>query len=118
MDNLDCLRHQPFSKLNAIFNTSTASAWQPIVDGDFIARWASIQLAEGDFVKVPVIDGANTDEGTAFGPVRICPCSFLRFLIRSNHRYRSASTARKTLLTLQPAMLKDRTSAHNLLQGC
>ena len=63
IDNLDCLRHVPFVKLNNIFNTSTSSDWQPIVDGDFIARWASIQLAEGDFVKVPILDGANTDEG-------------------------------------------------------
>ena len=57
-DNLDCLRHVPYDELNDIFNTSTATEWQPIVDGDFIARWASIQLSEGDFVKVPVIDGA------------------------------------------------------------
>ena len=69
IDSLDCLRHVPFSKLNKILNTTTASYWQPIVDGDFIARWASIQLKEGDFVKVPILDGANTDEGTAFGPI-------------------------------------------------
>ena len=68
IDNLECLRHVPYSKLNNILNTTTASQWQPIVDGDFIARWASIQLEEGDFVKVPILDGANTDEGTAFGP--------------------------------------------------
>lgn len=68
IDTLECLRHVPFSKLNDLFNTSTATYWQPVVDGDFIARWASIQLKEGDFVKVPIIDGANTDEGTAFGP--------------------------------------------------
>ena len=67
-DTLDCLRHLPFETLNKLFNTSDAGQWQPIVDGDFIARWASIQLEEGDFVKVPIIDGANTDEGTAFGP--------------------------------------------------
>lgn len=36
-----------------------------------IQRWGSIQLAEGDFVHVPIIDGANTDEGTAFGPTGI-----------------------------------------------
>lgn len=60
IDNLDCLRHVPYAKLNKLLNTTTAADWQPIVDGDFIARWASIQLAEGDFVKVPIIDGANT----------------------------------------------------------
>ncbi|KAI0477082.1 Alpha/Beta hydrolase protein [Xylariaceae sp. FL0804] len=71
IDNLDCLRHVPFDTLNALVNTSTSAAWSPIVDGDFIARWGSIQLAEGAFVKVPIIDGANTDEGTAFGPTGI-----------------------------------------------
>lgn len=72
IDTLDCLRHAPYAAINAVFNTTAqADTWQPIVDGDFIARWASIQLAEGDFVKVPIIDGANTDEGTAFGPTGI-----------------------------------------------
>ena len=40
----------------------------PIVDGDFIARYTSEQLADGSFVHVPIIDGTNTDEGVAFGP--------------------------------------------------
>ncbi|KAK4547273.1 hypothetical protein LTR36_000928 [Oleoguttula mirabilis] len=71
-DTLDCLRHVPFATINAIFNTTTiADAWNPIVDGDIIARWSSLQLAEGAFVKVPIIDGANSDEGTAFGPTGI-----------------------------------------------
>ncbi len=68
IDNLDCLRALPYDKLNKLLNTTTASSWQPIVDGDFIARWGSIQLAEGAFVKVPIMDGANTDEGVSFGP--------------------------------------------------
>lgn len=67
-DTLDCLRHVPFQTLNNLLNTTLSSRWQPIVDGDFIQRFGSIQLAEGAFVKVPIIDGANTDEGTAFGP--------------------------------------------------
>ena len=71
IDTLDCLRHVPFEQLNAAINTTSAQQWAPIVDGDFIARWASIQLAEGDFVKVPIIDGANSDEGTAFGPYNV-----------------------------------------------
>lgn len=62
IDNFACLRSLPYNKLNKLLNTSTAAAWQPIVDGDFVARWGSIQLAEGAFVKVPILDGANTDE--------------------------------------------------------
>jgi carboxylesterase type B len=68
IDNLDCLRQVDFDTLNNLLNTSDASSWQPIVDGDFIARWGSIQLEEGAFVHVPILDGANTDEGTSFGP--------------------------------------------------
>lgn len=72
IDSLDCLRHLPFSTLNNIFNSSAFSAsFQPVVDGDFIQRWGSIQLAEGAFVHVPIIDGANSDEGTAFGPTGV-----------------------------------------------
>ncbi|KAI5362182.1 putative carboxylesterase, type B, carboxylesterase type B, active, alpha/Beta hydrolase [Septoria linicola] len=69
-DTLDCLREVPSDTLANLFSTtpSLANGWNPIVDGNFIQRWASIQLAEGAFVKVPVIDGANTDEGTSFGP--------------------------------------------------
>ncbi|KXT06800.1 hypothetical protein AC578_7089 [Pseudocercospora eumusae] len=72
-DSLSCLRSIPSDTLANLFNTTTSISygWSPIVDGDFIQRWASIQLAEGAFVKVPVIDGANTDEGTAFGPTGI-----------------------------------------------
>ncbi|KAK5132640.1 hypothetical protein LTR08_008762 [Meristemomyces frigidus] len=69
-DTLDCLRQVPFATLNAMFNTSTLeSAFSdPIVDGDIVARWGSIQLAEGDFAKVPILSGTNTDEGLSFGP--------------------------------------------------
>lgn len=35
-DTLDCLRSVPFATINALFNTSTATTWQPIVDGDTI----------------------------------------------------------------------------------
>ncbi|KAK5120499.1 hypothetical protein LTR85_006154 [Meristemomyces frigidus] len=71
-DTLDCLRHVPYATLNTILNTTTFdTVFQPIVDGDIIARWSSLQLAEGAFLKVPIIDGANTDEGTAFGPTGI-----------------------------------------------
>jgi carboxylesterase type B len=38
------------------------------VDGDFIQEPASISLPAGRFIKVPLLNGANTDEGTAFGP--------------------------------------------------
>lgn len=68
-DSLDCLRRLPLVVLNNILNTTEFnSGWKPAPDGDFIARLGSEQLADGSFVHVPVIEGANTDEGTAFSP--------------------------------------------------
>jgi carboxylesterase type B len=72
-DTLGCLRTVPYAKLNAVFNQTAfqVTPFEPVIDGDFIQKFGSIQLADGDFVKVPIIDGANTDEGTAFGPLGI-----------------------------------------------
>ena len=69
-DSLQCLRGVPFTQLNAAINATNNSLtdFWPIVDGDFIKKYTSIQLTEGDFVKVPILIGANTNEGTAFGP--------------------------------------------------
>jgi carboxylesterase type B len=68
IDSLDCLRRAPFERVNDFFNSSAGGNWQPIVDGDLIARWASEQLRDGAFVQVPIVDGANSDEGTSFSP--------------------------------------------------
>ena len=71
LNTLSCLRSTSYTALNAIINGTTftiSGAFQPAIDGDFLQRYGSIQLQEGDFVKVPIIDGANSDEGTAFSP--------------------------------------------------
>jgi acetylcholinesterase len=71
-DSLQCLRKVPFFVLNNILNTTEFNSdWNPALDGDFIARLGSEQLADGSFVHVPIISGANSDEGTAFGPVGV-----------------------------------------------
>ncbi|KAL9109755.1 MAG: hypothetical protein Q9227_005624 [Pyrenula ochraceoflavens] len=71
-DSLNCLRYVPFDQLNAVFNTSayngTDGKFNPIIDGDWIQNYTSLQLSSGAFVHVPIISGANTDEGTSFGP--------------------------------------------------
>ncbi|KAF2100500.1 alpha/beta-hydrolase [Rhizodiscina lignyota] len=57
-DTLQCLRGVPFESLNK----------NPALDGDFVQQYPSIQLAQGRFVHVPIIDGTNSDEGHSFGP--------------------------------------------------
>ncbi|KAL9080662.1 MAG: hypothetical protein Q9157_000638 [Trypethelium eluteriae] len=69
-DSLDCLRQVPFATLNAVLN-NTDYSWDPFLDGDLNQRYGSEQLKDGSFVKVPIIDGANSDEGTSFGPTGV-----------------------------------------------
>jgi carboxylesterase type B len=65
LDSLACLRSVPFETLNNIINGTTTvdgtalTAFNPTVDGDFIQRYTSLQLADGDFVKVPIISGGG-----------------------------------------------------------
>jgi len=68
VDTLDCLRSVPYTQLNKYISSYAASSFFPVVDGDFIQRYPSKQLADGAFVKVPILSGANTDEGTNFAP--------------------------------------------------
>lgn len=42
-----------------------------MIDGDFIEQSPTLELKAGRFVKVPLLIGANHDEGTAFGPTGI-----------------------------------------------
>lgn len=65
--SLSCLRELPFEELNAALNGTAASPWAPMLDGDFIADYPVNQLAAGRFPQIPVLIGANSDEGSSFG---------------------------------------------------
>jgi acetylcholinesterase len=41
--------------------------WFAAIDGDFMRQWPVKALQQKLFVKVPILLGANTDEGTSFG---------------------------------------------------
>lgn len=74
-DQLACLRALPFDTLNKVMNDTasngTASYFMPVIDGTFLATLPSEQLTTGEFVHVPFLIGANSDEGTAFGQTGI-----------------------------------------------
>jgi len=68
-DTLKCMRQVPYEQIKELVADPTfGDKFQPSVDGDFIARWPSEQLEEGAFVKVPIISGSTTSEGTYYGP--------------------------------------------------
>lgn len=65
-DTLACLRTVSYDSLNTALNRSFS--FYPYNDGSLIQGSQYDQLTTGKFVKVPLLSGANTDEGSAFGP--------------------------------------------------
>ncbi|CAO2652541.1 Nn.00g008240.m01.CDS01 [Neocucurbitaria sp. VM-36] len=65
LDSLNCLRSTSSELLNEIFNRF---GWNPVVDGELIPDTNSKMLNRGAFVKVPLLIGANTNEGTVMVP--------------------------------------------------
>lgn len=65
-DTLACLKKVPADKLNDAFNQSVVQ-YAPVLDGEFIPDYPNNLMDQGKFAKIPVIVGANTDEGTSFG---------------------------------------------------
>jgi carboxylesterase type B len=87
---LECLRALPAEQLNTAINTTSATLnvtnFMPILDGDFIQKRTSLQLEAGEFVQVPIIDGANSDEGTAFSPSPVNSTADFAFFVKVSGR--------------------------------
>ncbi|KAJ4022015.1 hypothetical protein NW752_000787 [Fusarium irregulare] len=75
-DVMACMRNKTSFDISAARKTFPApggtrapiSMWMPVVDGDLVrnALWDS--FSKGNFVKVPTIIGATTNEGIGFSP--------------------------------------------------
>ncbi|KAI4928154.1 uncharacterized protein J4E92_005637 [Alternaria infectoria] len=85
---LECLRQLPAEQLNTALNTTTPTFnitnFMPCLDGDFIQKRTSLQLNTGEFVHVPIISGANSDEGSAFSPAPVNSTEVLRTFIMAD----------------------------------
>jgi len=82
-----CLRTVPVEELNAVLNSTVAQGGGNgfVLDGDFMVEDPATQLNEGNFVHVPYLIGANSDEGTGFGPRQINTTEqFLAYITQSN----------------------------------
>ena len=62
-DRIGCLRNLTSEEL---FTTQYTEVWNPLVDGDFLTDYPSTLLPQGHFIKVPILIGANSDEGSSF----------------------------------------------------
>ncbi|KAI1822441.1 vacuolar triacylglycerol lipase [Xylaria intraflava] len=75
-DSLACLRSKTAAELQAVNKGSTYPGapsapiypWNPVVDGSLIQNVTYVAFANGDFVKIPLIVGDDTNEGTIFAP--------------------------------------------------
>ncbi|KAK3079973.1 hypothetical protein LTS18_003467 [Coniosporium uncinatum] len=64
-DRLACLRGLSAEEL--FVKARGTAVWNPIVDGRFLTADPSTLAREGKFVRVPLLIGANSDEGISFG---------------------------------------------------
>ena len=62
-DQLACLRNLSSEEL---YHSNYTVVWNPIVDGTFLTAYPSQLAANGSFVRVPILMGANSDEGVSF----------------------------------------------------
>jgi acetylcholinesterase len=67
-NKLECLRSISFSILYSALESTTfaLSAFFPVIDGGFISQSPSKQLINGQYIKIPTIQGHNDDEGALF----------------------------------------------------
>ncbi|KAK7987426.1 phosphoglycerate mutase-like protein [Apiospora arundinis] len=59
VDQLACLRSVDQA---ALFAAHPTVVWNPLLDGEFLTGYPSQLMREGQFLRVPLITGANTDE--------------------------------------------------------
>ncbi|KAI1441759.1 alpha/beta-hydrolase [Annulohypoxylon stygium] len=75
-DSLACLRNKTTAELQTANNVwpypglsqAPLYMWNPVIDHDFITDYTYSAFAKGNFVKIPVIYGDDTNGGTIFTP--------------------------------------------------
>lgn len=62
---LPCLRSLDQETL---FAAAPTQVWNPLIDGDFLTGYPSSLIRDGKYNAIPLLTGANTDEGSGFSP--------------------------------------------------
>ncbi|TGO20766.1 hypothetical protein BPAE_0267g00060 [Botrytis paeoniae] len=55
------------NKLACLRSLTSDQLWKAQVDGDFMTDYPSSLTPQGKFIKIPLLIGANSDEGSSFG---------------------------------------------------
>lgn len=98
-DRLACLRDLSSAELYA---AHTSVVWNPIVDGDFLQDYPSTSIAEGKFIHVPLLIGANTDEGVSFSVKGLDNTTAVFQSLMTWRSYALSPTSIRKLLELYP----------------
>lgn len=64
VSTLACLRAAPISAIYPSEDLSaTGLGWGPVIDGEFLRRSPTYEIESGNFARVPILLGSNSDEG-------------------------------------------------------
>ncbi|CAN9203555.1 unnamed protein product [Alternaria alternata] len=97
-DTLQCLRDVPYETI-APFGYQGLE-WFHVIDGSLIPRYGSESLREGNFAKIPLILGTNTDEGFGVNGVN-SDADAINQMVHSK-RWNINETVAEKLLELYP----------------
>lgn len=100
MDELKCLRSKDTTALqlanvpNPYPGQSSAPLfyWTPTIDGDFIQDYPYCLFEQGNFVKVPIIFGDDTNEGSGFAANASSPADVATFMQNNYPHLTTADT--------------------------
>ncbi|MCJ1444449.1 MAG: hypothetical protein MMC23_004951 [Stictis urceolatum] len=98
-DRLSCLRDLSSEDL---FRAQQSTVWNPLIDGDFLTAYPSDLQREGKAVKVPMIVGANSDEGVSFGIKKVDNETAIFDSLLSYRNYAISPPSARKLLELYP----------------
>ncbi|KAI1121756.1 vacuolar triacylglycerol lipase [Nemania abortiva] len=93
--SLACLRSKTAAELQAANKGSAYPGapsapiypWNPVIDGDLITNLTYDAFANGNFVKIPMIVGDDTNEGTIFTPRDASSFAASDAFLKSNFPY-------------------------------
>ena len=98
-NQLSCLRGLSSDQL---FAAQTSQTWNPLVDGDFLTAYPSDLMASGSFIHVPILTGANSDEGVSFAVGRVNDTTALFNALLPYRSYAISPPSARSLLDLYP----------------
>ncbi|KAF8814379.1 carotenoid ester lipase precursor [Phlegmacium glaucopus] len=116
-DPISCLRTVSFDQLSTAMNRSPNFfspmlpslflPFEPVVDGDFIARDPQVSIQEGLYAKVPIVTGDCDDEGTLFSLTTLNITTDDEFLAYANSNYFNGALDKSQLNALSLAYPDD-----------